>query len=95
MKINTDDINYIAKLAKLKFTEEEAVLLAHEFETILHHLESINKEDITSIIISDFQEIQGILRKDEVKSFPNKKKLYENVKESQSNYISIPKVIEG
>lgn len=95
MKINTDDINYIAKLAKLKFTEEEAILLAREFEAILHHIESINKDDITSINMYDFKETQGILRKDEVKLFPNKKKLYQNVKESQSNYISIPKVIEG
>ncbi|ABR49517.1 glutamyl-tRNA(Gln) amidotransferase, C subunit [Alkaliphilus metalliredigens QYMF] len=94
MKVNIETINYIAKLAKLKFTEEEAIDFANEFEGILSHFESIDNEDLTEIDFSSQAYTQSVLREDISKNFENKKALLKNAKGMKDNYIVIPKVIE-
>lgn len=49
MKVEIKDVEYIAKLAKLQFTEEETEKLAKEFESILSHFETIDKLDLSDI----------------------------------------------
>ena len=45
-KIDIETVNYIANLAKLKFSEEESLKLAHEFESILTNFETLDKLDL-------------------------------------------------
>lgn len=94
MKVKIDDVRYIAKLAKLKFTKEEAEKLALEFESILGHFEAINNLDLDDIDINEFDEVNTEFRKDEVKVFEDKTKLFQNVKSMRDTSIEIPKVIE-
>lgn len=94
MKINIETIEYIAKLAKLKFTEKEAEKFAKEFQEILTHFKNIDNEDLTGIDMNIFEESKPVLRKDEVSNFDNKKELFQNAKGLKENYISIPRVIE-
>lgn len=94
MKVKIDDVKYIAKLAKLRFTEEEVEKLALEFESILGHFEAIDNLDLSDIDINEFDEVTTEFRKDEVKVFEDKKKLFQNVKSMRDTSIEIPKVIE-
>lgn len=94
MKVKIDDVKYIAKLAKLRFTEEEAEKLTLEFESILGHFEAIDNLDLSDIDINEFDEVTTEFRKDEVKVFEDKKKLFQNVKSMRDTSIEIPKVIE-
>lgn len=93
MKVSIDEVKYIAKLSKLKFSDEEAVKFASEFESILDSFQYLNeldldiKEDINSV------ELKPVVRKDEVKSFECKD-LFRNVKDMQETYIKVPKIIE-
>jgi len=54
MKVTVENVEYISKLAKLKFTEEEAEKLAGEFESILTHFETIDKFDLSDIDLNIF-----------------------------------------
>ena len=95
MKVEIKDVEYIAKLAKLQFTEEETNKLAKEFESILSHFESIDKFDLSGInldLMSD--DLKPVLRKDEVKQFEDKKKLFQNTKSMKDTAIMVPKIIE-
>lgn len=95
MKVEIKDVEYIAKLAKLKFTEEETIKLAGEFESILSHFESIDKLDLSDInldILSD--DLKPVLRKDEVSHFEDKKRLFQNTKSMKDTAIMVPKIIE-
>lgn len=95
MDINVDTVKYIAKLAKLEFTEDEALKLAKEFEGILTHFDSIDSFDLSDIKIDVFSEdLKPILRKDEVSYFEDKKKLFSNVKSMKDSAIMVPKIIE-
>ncbi|ADL51757.1 Asp-tRNA(Asn)/Glu-tRNA(Gln) amidotransferase subunit GatC [Clostridium cellulovorans] len=95
MDINVDTVRYIANLAKLEFTEEEALKLAKEFEGILTHFESIDKFDLSDIKVDIFSDdLKPILRKDEVSYFEDKKKLFSNAKSMKDSAIMVPKIIE-
>lgn len=94
MKVSIDEVKYIAKLAKLKFSEDEAAKFASEFESILSSFQYLNELDLE---IHDDEkeksELKPIVRKDEVKEFECKN-LFRNVKDMQETYIRVPKIIE-
>ncbi|MDP4178179.1 MAG: Asp-tRNA(Asn)/Glu-tRNA(Gln) amidotransferase subunit GatC [Bacillota bacterium] len=95
MKITIEEVNYIAKLAKLSLTEEETKKMAEEFEGILTNFESLNKFDLSDIDLNYKDEnLKPLLRKDETSVFEDKKKLFQNVKSLRDNYIEVPKIIE-
>ncbi|QZY54015.1 Asp-tRNA(Asn)/Glu-tRNA(Gln) amidotransferase subunit GatC [Crassaminicella profunda] len=94
MKVNTETINHIAKLAKLKFTDTEAATFVEEFEKILTHLENMDGEDLVEVSLNTFEAEKSVLRKDEMEVFEEKKELFQNVKEMKENYMVVPKVIE-
>ncbi len=94
MKVSIDEVKYIAKLSKLKFSDEESAKFASEFEGILDNFKYLNeldleiKEDIDNKV-----ELKPIVRKDEVKIFECTD-LFRNVKDMQETYIKVPKIIE-
>lgn len=92
MKINKEEVLYIAKLAKLSFTEEETEKFINEFDNILTHFENIEKEDLDEIDIDKFTTSKSVLREDKVKVFENKEELFRNVKTMRDTSIEIPKL---
>lgn len=95
MKVSIDEVKYIAKLSKLRFSEEEAQEMAKELEGILAHFQSIDKFDLSDIELDVYSEdLQAHLRKDETAVFEDKKKLFQNVKTLSDTSIKVPKIIE-
>ena len=94
MKVTKEEVYYIAKLANLHFTEDEAEKMSQEFSGILSHFDNINKEDLEGIEMYSFDDRPLRLRKDEVHVFDNKKDLYKNTKKMRDTAIEIPKVVE-
>lgn len=94
MKISKEEVGYIAKLAKLSFTEEETERFVEEFDNILTHFENIDKENLDGLDVNIFHKAESVMREDKVKIFKNKKELFRNVKNMRNRSIEIPKVIE-
>jgi aspartyl-tRNA(Asn)/glutamyl-tRNA(Gln) amidotransferase subunit C len=96
MKVKIEEVKYIAKLAKLKFTEQEAEKMAGEFEAILGHFKSIDSMDLSEVEFqSSLMKKECVLRKDESTDFEDKNKLFSNVKSMRDGYIEVPRIIEG
>ncbi|MFT8352486.1 Asp-tRNA(Asn)/Glu-tRNA(Gln) amidotransferase subunit GatC [Clostridium saccharoperbutylacetonicum] len=94
MKVSIDEVKYIAKLSKLKFSDEEAAKFASEFESILNNFQYLNELDLEiKEEINDKAELKPVVRKDEVKTFECKD-LFRNVKDMQETYLKVPKIIE-
>ena len=93
MKVSIDEVKYIAKLCKLKFSDEEAAKFASEFESILENFQYLNELDLGIKEDIDDVELKPIVRKDEVKTF-DCKDLFRDVKDMQETYIKVPKIIE-
>lgn len=93
MKVSIDEVKYIAKLAKLSFSDEEAEKFAGEFESILDQFQYLSDMDLEIDGEIEKEELKPIVRKDEVKEF-DCKDLFRNVKDMQDTYIRVPKIIE-
>ena len=46
MNVTIDEVKYIAKLSKLRFTDEEAAKFASEFEGILENFKYLSELDL-------------------------------------------------
>ena len=92
MSVSVDEVKYIAKLSKLKFTDQEAEKFAKEFEGILENFKYLNELDL-EIKDDEKKEYKSVVRKDEVKKFECKD-LFRNVKSMRDTYIEVPKIIE-
>ena len=93
MKVSRDEVRYIAKLAKLSFSDEEAEKFAGEFESILDQFQYLSDMDLEIDGEIEKEKLEPIVRKDEVKEF-DCKDLFRNVKDMQDTYIRVPKIIE-
>lgn len=95
VKISADEIRNIAKMAKLRFSDEEIQKLAREFESILSHFRPIDKIDLENVDLKEFlNNRESVTRQDETMSFDDKKKLFQNAKSIRESYIRVPKIIE-
>lgn len=95
MKISKDDVVYIAKLAKLRFTDEEIAKLAGEFESILNHFQSIDRMDLEHVDpdeITDGRE--PVVRADDNVIFSDREKLFRNAGSMRGTYIQVPRILE-
>jgi len=93
MKVSIDEVKYIAKLSKLKFSDDEAAKFAKEFESILDNFQYLNELNLDINEDNENVELKPVIRQDEVKSFECND-LFRNVKDMQETYIKVPKVIE-
>ena len=93
MKVSIDEVKYIAKLAKLNFSDDEAKEFAGEFESILDQFQYLSDMDLDIDGELEKEKLEPIVRKDEVKEF-DCKDLFRNVKDMQDTYIRVPKFIE-
>lgn len=92
--VSIEEVKYISKLAKLSFTEEEAIKLAGEFEAILSHFRTIDNVDLSDVDLNTFDEVNTEFRKDNPEVFEDKTKLMQNVKSLRDGAIEVPKIIE-
>lgn len=91
MAITKDDVKYIAKLAKLRFDDDEAQVFAGEFENILEQFKTLDKLNLDDVKIE--RPSVAVVRKDERKKCEIED-LYRNVKKMRETFIEVPKIIE-
>lgn len=86
------DVQHIAKLAMLKFTDEEAAAFKSEFGVILKMVENL-PEIPSDLALTDVSN-QMTLREDEIiPSYPRDEML-ENVPHAAAGCIVVPKTVE-
>ena len=94
MSVTKKDVENIAALAKLSFTEEEKETLTQQMNGILAHMEKLNELDTTNVEpLSQVIENQNVFREDEVKpSIPTAEAL-KNAPDKTEEHFKVPKVI--
>ncbi|AYF54252.1 Asp-tRNA(Asn)/Glu-tRNA(Gln) amidotransferase GatCAB subunit C [Clostridium novyi] len=93
--ISKIDVEYIAKLAKLNFSEEEEKILIDDLNKILDNMEKLNElnTDDINITVNPYY-IENQYREDEVEESFTLDMVLKNAPDSKSQYIVVPKVIE-
>lgn len=95
MSVTEKDVHYIANLAKLQVTEEEAKSYAKDMSSILHYMELLNEVDTANVEpLEHVIELDSRFRKDEAKPPLSHEDALKNAPDADSDYFRVPKVIE-
>ncbi len=95
MKLDTNTINKIAKLARIRLSEDEAKVLLKDMNSILDWVEQLNEvntdfvEPLANISSSTLPQ-----RKDESKDMNSSDEILKNSPDKLEGYFAVPKVVE-
>jgi aspartyl-tRNA(Asn)/glutamyl-tRNA(Gln) amidotransferase subunit C len=94
MAVTVKDVEYVAALAKLSFTEEEKQKLTAQLNEILQYMEQLNKLDTENVEpLSHVIELTNVFRPDELGPTLSQEETLRNAPASTGKFFKVPKVI--
>ena len=94
MSVTVKEVDHIAKLARLEFTDEEKEKLTHQLNSILVYMEQLNKLDTENIEpLSHVIDLENVLREDVVKPGLSTEDVLRNAPSKTEKFFKVPKVI--
>lgn len=94
MAITKTDVERVAKLAKLQFTEAEKENFRHQLSDILSYMEQLNELDTSAVQpTSHVSGIKNELRRDRVQPWLTQQDALKNAPKHNKGFFSVPKVI--
>ncbi|HYW35653.1 MAG TPA: Asp-tRNA(Asn)/Glu-tRNA(Gln) amidotransferase subunit GatC [Balneolaceae bacterium] len=95
MAVTKEDVNYVADLARLQFSEEESEKMAGEMSKILDYMEKLEEVDTSDVEpLKHVIDLEYRLRSDEAKEPLDHEKALKNAPDADSDYFRVPRVIE-
>ncbi len=96
MSVTKEDVKYVANLARLQFSEDEAESLKEDLNKILGYIEQLNELDTGDVEpLEHVTEITAdTFRKDEAREPLDHADALKNAPDADSDYFRVPKVIE-
>ncbi|MCD6333867.1 MAG: Asp-tRNA(Asn)/Glu-tRNA(Gln) amidotransferase subunit GatC [Candidatus Latescibacteria bacterium] len=94
MPVNID-VENVAQLARLRFSEEEKRDLSTKLNDILSYMEQLNRLDTEDVVPSaHVLPLKNVFREDVVAPSMPQKDLLANAPDQAMGYFKVPKVIE-
>ena len=94
MSVTLKDVDHIAKLARLEFSDEEKEKLTHQLNSILVYMEQLNKLDTDKVEpLSHVIDLDNVLREDVVKPGLSVEEALKNAPSKTESFFKVPKVI--
>ena len=95
MAITIQDVEHIAKLARLKLTEEEKQRFQKELGTIIEYFDQLKKLNTEGVPpTTHVVPLENVLREDAVKPCLSVEEALANAPDRKGNYFRVPKVVE-
>ena len=95
MKITIDEVEYVAKLARLKLSDEDKVLFTQQLDSILLYIDKLNELDTTNVPpTSHVLQLENVMREDEVKPSYPAEDVLAIAPERENSFFAVPRVIE-
>ncbi|HEY9165129.1 MAG TPA: Asp-tRNA(Asn)/Glu-tRNA(Gln) amidotransferase subunit GatC [Candidatus Kryptonia bacterium] len=95
MAVTIKDVEHIAKLAKLSFTEDEKSKFTEQFNEILAFVEKLKELDTSNVEpLSHVIELQNVFREDAVKPSLTTDEALKNAPAKNDKFFKVPKVID-
>lgn len=97
MSIREDDVKYVARLARIKLSEEEIKLFAHQLDDILAYVDKLNtklKMQKETPPMSYVHNAENQHRQDEVKGSVSSELVLKNAPQKKGDFFKVPKIIE-
>ena len=95
MPVSREDVEYVAKLARIELTEDEKDTLTSQLSSILGHIEKLNELDIEGVEPTfHVLDVTNVFREDEVRpSLPTEETL-KNAPARDGDFFKVPKILE-
>jgi aspartyl-tRNA(Asn)/glutamyl-tRNA(Gln) amidotransferase subunit C len=95
MSISIQDVEHVAKLARLALSEDEKKLFAEQLGRIIDNFNQLSEVDTTGVEpLSHALPIVNVLREDEVKESLGRDKLMANGPETENGFFRVPRIGE-
>jgi aspartyl-tRNA(Asn)/glutamyl-tRNA(Gln) amidotransferase subunit C len=94
MSIMAQNVQEVAKLAKLAFSEDEIQVLASHLAQIVSYVEKLNELDTDDVEpTSHVLDLKNVFREDKVDNWLTQEEVLRNAPAEKHGYFSVPKVI--
>ena len=94
MSVTIKDVEHVAELARLAFSEEEKQKLTKELNSILEYMEQLNSLDTTNVEpLSHVIELNNVFRDDTLKPTLPREEALRNAPAKSEKFFKVPKVI--
>lgn len=94
MAVTKNDVEKIAELARLKFSEEELENFTPQMNEILSYMDKLNELDTENVKpLSHPVEQINVFREDEMKPSVSTEKALKNAPSKDEHHFKVPKVI--
>lgn len=98
MKVTEKDVLYVAELANLELTGEERGRMVRDLNSILEHIEVLNRVDTTGVEpmaqTAQAPPFSYAMREDEVRPSLDRESVLKNAPETDGQFFKVPRVIE-
>lgn len=95
MSISNNDVQHVARLARLNLTAEEEQLLTGQLNAILKYAEKLNELDTDNIEpTTHVLHVSNVMREDEVRDSLPIEKVMHNAPEEEDGQFKVPAVME-
>ncbi|MGB6033535.1 MAG: Asp-tRNA(Asn)/Glu-tRNA(Gln) amidotransferase subunit GatC, partial [Bacteroidota bacterium] len=94
MPVSIRDVEHVAGLARLSFSEEEKEKLAGELNEILHYMEQLNRLNTTHVDpLFQVVELSNALRDDVLRPSLPREDILRNAPAKTEQFFKVPKVL--
>ena len=95
-KISKQEVYHVAKLARLKLTESEALKYQKDLNSILTYVDSLKELDTENVRpMSHGMDIKNVWREDLQVEEKKPEDLLSNAPMREGKYFKVPKILEG
>lgn len=95
MSVTPEEVRHIAKLARLRLSEEEQRLMAEQLSSILDYVEQLNELDVSQVEpLTHVLDLVNATREDVVEQRITHEEALRNAPSADSDYFRVPRVIE-
>lgn len=96
MSISHGDVNYVAKLARLKFEPEELDRYAGQLSTILGHIDKISELDLTGVEpTAHILRLSNVFREDRSRPSLTQDEALANGPHVEEGAFRVPRIMEA
>ena len=94
MSVTIKDVEHIASLARLEFSDQEKEKFTHQLNDILHYIEKLNELDTSNVEpLSHVIELSNVFRNDIVTPSISPEEALKNAPAKKDTLFKVPKVI--
>ena len=94
MSVTIQDVEHVAALARLSFTEEEKQKLTAQLNEILRYMEQLNTLDTSNVEpLSHVIELQNVFRQDVLRPSLPREEALKNAPSHTDEFFKVPKVL--